>query len=81
LIVTNVVVKILVWLLLHLQEERRRVLRKCLGRINQEVMDAAEQGVAVRCVGWRGQCVGLSAINAIQRSFIRFPKHRQYAKY
>uniref|UniRef100_A0A383W900 PI3K/PI4K catalytic domain-containing protein n=1 Tax=Tetradesmus obliquus TaxID=3088 RepID=A0A383W900_TETOB len=30
------------------QEERRRVLRKCLGRINQEVMDAAEQGVAVR---------------------------------
>jgi hypothetical protein len=32
-----------------LQEERRRVLRKCLGRINQEVMDAAEQGVAVRC--------------------------------
>ncbi|WIA13888.1 hypothetical protein OEZ85_002460 [Tetradesmus obliquus] len=30
------------------QEERRRVLRKCLCRINQEVMDAAEQGVAVR---------------------------------
>jgi hypothetical protein len=36
----------LTWLCL--QEERRRVLRKCLGRINQEVMDAAEQGVAVR---------------------------------
>jgi hypothetical protein len=33
-----------------LQEERRRVLRKCLGRINQEVMGAAEQGVAVRLV-------------------------------
>jgi hypothetical protein len=33
-----------------MQEERRRVLRKCLTRINKEVMDSAKQGVAVRWV-------------------------------
>jgi hypothetical protein len=36
--------------MLAMQEERRRVLRKCLARINKEVMDSAEQGVAVRWV-------------------------------